>query len=138
MTDEKIMMGEHRSWFAYPDGRVVGGKKHRDIMKSHYKTYWDELKNASEEDAAIERTLEGRLLNTGVVLIGEMGDFYVIVRKLNKENEGIIRRFARLITDGSQGIREKNVRITQKMAPGERMECTMGELADDRWKSKND
>jgi len=122
----------HRSWFAYPNGLIIGGQSHRAIMKTKYKTYWDELKNAGEEDAVIEQTFEKRLLLTGVAVIGELGDFYMIVNRLDEEDEAIIRGFAKAIINAFGGVKDKRVKITQKRVPGEYMECTIGELADER------
>ena len=133
MREINAFAPNHRSWLAYSNGDIVGGQSHREIMKSKYKKYWDELKNAGEEDAAIERTFEYRLLMTGVVVIGELGDFYIIVNMLDKEEEAIIRGFAKAIINAFGEVRDKRVRITQKSGPEAYMERTIGELADDQW-----
>ena len=102
-----------RSWIVSQDGEIKGGINHRTILKKYFTTEWDELKHTNKDDSEIEMLLENRLLNEGMVYIGELTDLYAITLKLDKREIDVIQGFVKsyLLIHNDFGNRSITIQI---------------------------
>ena len=85
-----------RSWFLYPNNDIKSDMSHRIILKQTYKDEWFRLKQIGENDSDIESVFENRLIKSGVIKIGELDNFYIVVQKLNSREKDMIQGFSLL------------------------------------------
>ena len=68
-----------RSWVITTNRTLMGGLSHAILLQTHYKKYWDELKDRAADDYDIEYLFTKRLLLTECIIICEYDDFHAVV-----------------------------------------------------------
>jgi hypothetical protein len=85
---------QHRAWFIFPDGKILGGFTHKSILKNNFEKDWEVLKDSGEEELDILETFEQRLIKTGSIKIGQFNDnFYSEVLQFYDNEKSMIQGF---------------------------------------------
>jgi hypothetical protein len=120
-----------RSWFITPKGELWGDVSHRFLLMNKCRDEWENHKRFGIEDSEIEEIFKNRLIKSGYIVIGELDSFYSIVDKLDNKIANALQGFAKSLLKVKNDANNKVFRITQKELNNEKIDCTMGEVAND-------
>jgi len=90
-------------------------KRHEPPIDAHelFNKEWNELAENGKNDYEIDSILENKLIELGVIKIGELDDFYIVLTKLGEREKEIIQGFIKSILKVRKDITNRTMIIRQ-------------------------
>ena len=119
-----------RAWFIFPDGTTLSGMSHRLLLRDFFYKEWNELAENCESESEIDKILENWLVATGVIKIGELDDFYMVLTKLGEREKEVIQGFIQSILKVRKDITNRTMIIRQEISRNREIKCGISDLLD--------